>query len=220
MALIDSYRHKGLRRKMIIALREKGIRDEVILDAMSKVPRHYYLDSAFADHAYENKPFPIEAEQTISQPYTVAYMTALLQVAEGQKILEIGTGSGYQACILSELGTEVHSIERHEVLYQSASKMLHEMGYTQVKLYLGDGYAGLPEVAPFDRIIVTAGAPEVPVALRMQLKIGGIMVIPVGKDQQVMMRIIRVSETEWKDEKYDNFKFVPFLAGVNKLKVN
>lgn len=214
--MTDSYRHKGLRRRMIELLREKGISDEQVLAAMGRIPRHFFLDSAFADHAYENKPFSIEAGQTISQPYTVAYMTALLALEPNMKVLEIGTGSGYQACVLAELNVEVHTIERHEVLYQTAKKQLAKMAYTEprVHTYLADGYAGLEKEAPFDRIIVTAGASEVPVALRQQLKIGGMMVIPVGSEQQVMMRIVRVSQTEWRDERFEQFRFVPFLKGV------
>jgi protein-L-isoaspartate(D-aspartate) O-methyltransferase len=216
--MIDSYRHKGLRKRMIALIREKGITDERVLAAMGKIPRHFFLDSAFADHAYENKPFPIDAEQTISQPYTVAYMSQMALITPGLKVLEIGTGSGYQACVLAEMGAEVFSIERHEVLHLSAKEQLANMGYGHVQLYYGDGYAGAPEVAPFDRILVTAGAPEVPVALRMQLAIGGSMVIPVGIDGQVMMRITRTAHLEWKDEPFDRFKFVPFLEGISDMR--
>jgi protein-L-isoaspartate(D-aspartate) O-methyltransferase len=217
MAVIDSYRHKGLRKRMVALLQEKGIKDERVLAVMMQIPRHFFLDSAFVEHAYENKPFPIEAEQTISQPYTVAYMTVLLEVEPGQKILEIGTGSGYQASVLAELGADVHTIERHEILSQTARAQLNAMGYERIHTYYGDGYLGLESEAPFDRIIVTAGAPEVPTALRLQLRVGGSMVIPVGKDQQVMMRITRTSETNWKDERFAQFRFVPFLKGVSGL---
>jgi protein-L-isoaspartate(D-aspartate) O-methyltransferase len=212
--MIDSYRHKGLRKRMVALLEEKGITDQHVLGAMLKIPRHFFLDSAFAEHAYENKPFPIESEQTISQPFTVAYMSALLNVQTGQKVLEIGTGSGYQASVLAELGAEVHTIERHEILSQTARTQLNAMGYERIQTYYGDGYLGLESEAPFDAIIVTAGAPEVPVALRLQLRVGGCMVIPVGPDQQIMMRITRTSESNWRDEKLDAFRFVPFLKGT------
>jgi protein-L-isoaspartate(D-aspartate) O-methyltransferase len=217
MKMTDSYRHKGLRKRMVETIFEMGIRNEQVLEVMRRIPRHFFLDSAFVEHAYENKPFPIEAEQTISQPYTVAYMTDLLQVVAGQKILEIGTGSGYQASVLSALGAEVHSIERHEVLHLQSAKQLAQMGYADIKLYLGDGYVGLASEAPYDRIIVTAGAPQIPDALRMQLKIGGMMVIPVGVKDQVMIRTTRVSTDKWHDERFQNFRFVPFLKGVSRV---
>jgi protein-L-isoaspartate(D-aspartate) O-methyltransferase len=215
MTMLDSYRHKGLRKRMVEMLIEKGIKKNEVLDAMRVVPRHFFLDSAFAEHAYDNKPFPIAADQTISQPYTVAYMTSLLNIEPGHKVLEIGTGSGYQASVLAQMGAEVHTIERHEVLSHAATDQLSKMGYENIKTYHGDGYKGLEHEAPFDRIIVTAGAPEVPVALREQLRIGGIMVIPMGPDaHQVMMCITRETEHQWRDEKHDIFRFVPFLKGT------
>ncbi len=214
--MIDSYRHKGLRKRMIRLLVEKGITHKGVLEAMAKVPRHFFLDSAFADHAYENKPFPIEAGQTISQPYTVAYMSQMADVKPGMKVLEIGTGSGYQACILAELGAEVWSIERHEILYLQAKTRLSSMGYAHIMLSHGDGYAGLPEQAPFDRIVVTAGAPEIPTVLRQQLSIGGVMIIPVGLELQVMMRITRTHTDQWLDEGFKQFRFVPFVSGTTR----
>lgn len=215
--MIDSYRHKGLRKRMIQLLRDKGINHAGVLAAMATIPRHFFLDSAFADHAYENKPFPIEAEQTISQPYTVAYMSQMADVQPGMKVLEIGTGSGYQACVLAEMGAEVWSIERHEVLHLQAKKQLASMGYERIRLSHGDGYAGMAEHAPFDRIVVTAGAPEIPTALRLQLAIGGMMIIPVGVEQQVMMRITRTHTDQWRDERFEQFRFVPFVGGTTRI---
>lgn len=214
----DSYRHKGLRKRMVDALRRRGIHDEAVLAAMNAVPRHFFLEKAFEEHAYEDKPFPIGHEQTISQPFTVAYQSALLNVKTGDRVLEIGTGSGYQAAILAALGAKVYTVERQEALYFSAKKLLAEMGFREVKCYFRDGTKGLPEYAPYDKIIVTAGAPVVPEALKQQLAVGGILVIPVGEEVQYMYRIERISETEFKEEVLDAFRFVPFLEGVKKKK--
>lgn len=216
ISLNDTYRHKGLRKRLVDDLRRRGISDEAVLSAISSVPRHYFLDKAFEEHAYEDKPFPIGHEQTISQPFTVAYQSALLDVKPRDRVLEIGTGSGYQAAILAVLGARVFTVERQEALYQSAKALMEQMGYGNVRCFFRDGTKGLPEFAPYDRIIVTAGAPVVPEALKQQLAIGGILVIPVGEDVQYMYRITRLSETEYKEDVFDAFRFVPFLEGVKK----
>lgn len=195
-------------------LREKGIRDERVLEAIGRVPRHFFLEKAFAEWAYQDKPFPIGCEQTISQPYTVAFQSSLLEVNKRDKVLEIGTGSGYQAAVLALLGARVFSIERHRPLYLQAKKMLRLLGLTGVRCYHRDGYKGLAEMAPFHRILVTAGAPEVPAALKEQLAIGGMLVIPVGDKDQRMLRIIRRGENEWETEDHGDFRFVPFLPGT------
>ena len=213
----DTYRHKGLRRKLINELRRKGIRDENILAAMDAIPRHFFLDKAFEEWAYQDKAFPIGNEQTISQPYTVAYQTDLLEVKKRDKIMEIGTGSGYQAALLAALGTRVYTIERQEALHKKAKALLSKLGFGHIRFYFKDGYKGLPEFAPFDKILITAGASTVPETLKHQLKIGGILVVPVGdSDVQRMYKVTRVSETEFLEEKLDNFRFVPFLKGVRK----
>jgi protein-L-isoaspartate(D-aspartate) O-methyltransferase len=210
----DTYRHQGLRKRLIAELRKKGITDELVLSAMSQLPRHVFLEKAFEEWAYQDKAFPIGCEQTISQPYTVAFQSSLLEVEKRQKILEIGTGSGYQAAVLSLMGGRVFTIERHKPLYLKAKQTLAGLGLGGIRFYHRDGYKGLPEFAPFDRIIVTAGAPEVPEALKVQLKIGGKLVIPVGEKHQRMMRICRRSENEWIEEDFGDFRFVPFLPGV------
>jgi len=208
----DGYKHRGLRRKLVQSIRKKGINDESVLTALNTVPRHFFFDDAFLNHAYQDKAFPIAEEQTISQPYTVAFQTELLAVSKGNSILEIGTGSGYQASILCEMGARVYSIEYNQVLYRSAKKMLHSMGYHPV-LKHGDGSKGWSLHAPYDGIIVTAGAPDVPQDLKDQLSLGGKLVIPVGNNMsQVMMRVSRLSEKEFKTEKFDYFAFVPLLG--------
>jgi protein-L-isoaspartate(D-aspartate) O-methyltransferase len=211
MILKDLPRHKGLRNQLVTGIREKGIKDKNVLDAMAKIPRHMFMDSGFVDFAYQDKPFPIAADQTISQPYTVAYQTELLCVKPNDKILEIGTGSGYQTAVLIEMGAEVYSIERQKELYDIAKRSLPKLGYVPKKLVFGDGYLGLPENAPFDGIIVTAGAPFVPKPLLSQLKIGGRLVIPVGEDVQVMTQFIRKSEKKFEKHEFDDFRFVPML---------
>ena len=211
----DTYRHKGLRKKLSELVAEKGIRDQRILDAIATVPRHLFMDSSFLEFAYEDKPFPIGSGQTISQPYTVAFQTELLEVRKGEKILEIGTGSGYQACILMELGARVYTIERQKALYLKSKALFQNMGYKPRLQTYGDGYKGLPAWAPFDKIIVTAGAPFIPAPLIEQLKIGGVLVIPVGDDVQIMKRLIKINETETKVEEHGLFKFVPLLNDKN-----
>ena len=212
----DLYRHKGMRNQLVDSIEHKGIKDVRILRAMRKIPRHLFLDKAFEEWAYKDVPFPIGNEQTISQPYTVAYQTDLLEVESGMKVLEIGTGSGYQACVLSEMGAKVYTIERHEALFLKTNKLLKELGYTRIRTFLGDGYKGLKRFAPFDRIIVTAGASEIPSALLDQLTIEGILVIPVGAEDQTMIRITRKTEKEYQQETFGRFRFVPFLKGVSR----
>jgi protein-L-isoaspartate(D-aspartate) O-methyltransferase len=212
----DTYRHKGMRRRLVETLSKKGIKDEKVLEAIAALPRHFFLDKAFEDHAYQDKAFPIGSDQTISQPYTVAHMTELLEVSKRQKVLEVGTGSGYQACILAHLGARVYTIERQKELYELAKTFLPAIGYPQIRLFYRDGYKGLPEYAPFERIIVTAGAPYVPDALREQLSIGGVMVIPVGEEEQTMYRIRRIAANLYEDEPLGPFRFVPFVEGLNE----
>lgn len=211
---VDTYRHKGLRRKLIESVREKGIRSEAVLEAMGRVPRHFFLDKAFDEWAYQDTAFPIECDQTISQPYTVAFQTELLDVRPGMKVLEVGTGSGYQACVLAELGCRVYTIERHEPLYKLTSMLLKEIGYRQVRTFYGDGYQGLPRYAPFERILVTAGAPEIPQALLDQLSVGGKLVIPVGQGEtQKMLLVTRTSDDQYDRQELGDFRFVPLLKG-------
>ncbi|MBK6993575.1 MAG: protein-L-isoaspartate(D-aspartate) O-methyltransferase [Lewinellaceae bacterium] len=214
--MTDNYRHKGQRKRMVDALRRRGISDEAVLAAMAAVPRHFFLDRDFEDHAYEDKPFPIGCEQTISQPFTVAYQTVHLNIKNGDRVLEIGTGSGYQAAILAALGAKVFTVERQEVLYFNTKNLLDELGFKTVKCFFRDGSKGLAEKAPFDKIIVTAGAPVVPEPLKEQLAIGGILVIPVGESVQKMLKIKRISATEFQEERLDDFRFVPFLEGVSR----
>ncbi|NRB61563.1 MAG: protein-L-isoaspartate(D-aspartate) O-methyltransferase [Saprospiraceae bacterium] len=209
----DTYRHRGLRRMLIESLRKKGIHNDQVLDAMTTIPRHFFIDKAFEEKAYQDIAFPIGNEQTISQPYTVALMTDLLQIEKRHKVLEIGTGSGYQATILAKLGARVYTIERQEELFNRTQQLLSHLGYPQIRMYWRDGYKGLPEFAPFDRIIVTAGAPEYPELLAQQLKENGIMVVPIGKEEQTMHRITRLEGNNFKDETLVSCKFVPFLKG-------
>ncbi len=211
MILKDLPKHKGLRNQLVATIKAKGIKDEAVLAAIKKIPRHLFMDSSFIDFAYQDKPFPIAAEQTISQPYTVAFQTELLEVKPNDKILEIGTGSGYQTAVLIELGAEVYSIERQKELFALSKKFLPKVGYVPKKLEFGDGYLGMPSAAPFDGIIVTAGAPYVPKPLLSQLKIGGKLVIPVGEDAQVMTLIIRKGETKFEKHELGDFRFVPML---------
>lgn len=213
--MVDNYRHKGLRKKLVETLRNKGVKDERILAAIGKIPRHAFLDRAFEDWAYQDAAFPIGNEQTISQPYTVAYQTDLLQIKPKDKVLEIGTGSGYQAVILAEMGAKVYTIERQKALYEKTTKLLRDMGYGQIRMFLKDGMEGLERFAPFDKILVTAAARTVPKALKEQLAIGGLLVIPVGEeDGQVMYRLTRIDQTKYKTEKFDYFRFVPLLKGI------
>jgi protein-L-isoaspartate(D-aspartate) O-methyltransferase len=216
--MTDNYRHKGLRKKLIQSLRRngRGITDERILEVMSQIPRHFFLDKAFEEKAYEDCAFPIGCAQTISQPFTVAFQTQLLEVKKRDKVLEIGTGSGYQAVVLASLGARVFTIERQETLFKRTRQLLNKLGFAGVRMYFKDGYKGLPEFAPFDKILVTAGAPEIPKKLLEQLKIGGVLVIPVGFKIQKMLKITRTSEDEYKEENWGDFRFVPFLEGVEK----
>jgi protein-L-isoaspartate(D-aspartate) O-methyltransferase len=208
----DTFRHKGLRKKLIDLLRTKGIADDNVLNAMNIIPRHYFFDSSFLEFAYEDKAFPIGSGQTISQPYTVAFQSELLKVEKGMRILEVGTGSGYQASILAEMGARVYTIERQKLLYDTLKALDPPLHY-RIRLFYGDGYAGLPAHAPFDRILITAAAPYIPEALVNQLAPGGILVAPVGKgDSQIMTRILKISETEIKTETHGTFRFVPMLT--------
>ena len=204
-----------MRRHLVEQLRNKGITDEEVLSAIGSVPRHLFMDSGFESHAYQDKAFPIAAEQTISQPYTVAFQSQLLQVQKGQSVLEIGTGSGYQTAVLNLLGADVYSIERQHQLYRYSMRQLPKLGYRSKKLVFGDGYKGLPEFGPFDRILVTAGAKEVPKALLNQLVIGGRMVIPVGTETQEMILMVRTSAKEFEKQKHGTFRFVPMLTDKN-----
>ncbi len=213
----DTYYHKGMRRRLVDELKQKGISDEKVLQAIDALPRHFFLDKAFEEQAYEDKAFPIGQEQTISQPYTVAFQTQLLGVETGDRILEIGTGSGYQAAILGLLGAEVFTIERQEALYQKTKLFLKQIGIHRVKCFFGDGNDGLPSFAPFHKILVTAGSTEIPDKLLQQLHIGGTMVIPVGSSEQKMKQIIKMDATKIKIETYGTFKFVPFQKGINKM---
>lgn len=212
--LEDNFQHKGLRKKLVEEIRRKGIRDENVLNALMAVPRHWFLDSVFLQHAYQDKAFPIEEGQTISQPYTVAFQTELLQIQPMQSVLEIGTGSGYQACILAELGAKVYTIEYNETLFRKARRMIDILRYDKkVQCFHGDGSQGLLAYAPYDAILVTAGAPAVPESLLFQLKTGGRLVIPVGNHQtQKMMRITRKGEKQFTQEEFDHFSFVPLLG--------
>jgi len=209
--MTDNYRHKGLRKKLVETVRQKGIKDETVLEAIENIPRHFFMDSSFLEFAYKDKAFPIGSGQTISQPYTVAFQTELLEVKKGDKILEIGTGSGYQACVLAELGAKVFSIERQKKLYQKTKEFLPSIGY-RIKTFYGDGFKGLPAFQPFDKIIITAGAPHIPEDLIKQLKVGGILVIPEGTGGiQIMKRIIKLSENKFETQEHGTFSFVPLL---------
>lgn len=208
--MLDTFKHKGLRKKLIEELRLKGIENQDVLDAIDRIPRHLFLENAFLEFAYQDKAFPIGAGQTISQPYTVAFQSELLKIKKGDKVLEIGTGSGYQTCVLLELGAKVCTIERQRTLYDKTRLLLPKLGYGP-KFFYGDGYKGLPINAPFDKIIVTAGAPKIPEDLLLQIKVGGIMVIPVGNEDQEMLTLTKISETEVVKKSYGNFKFVPLL---------
>ena len=211
----DNYRHKGLRKNLVEDLRNKGITDENVLNAINNVPRHVFLDSSFLEFAYQDKAFPIGSGQTISQPFTVAFQTSLLKITKGVKVLEIGTGSGYQACVLAEMGAKVFSIERQRKLYMKTKAFLAEFRYN-IKTFLGDGNKGLPTYGPFDRIIITAAAPEIPQNLIDQLKVGGMMVIPLSENEncQTMLRLTKQEDGSMKRETYGDFRFVPMLKGV------
>lgn len=211
----DNYRHKGMRKNLVEELRNKGITNENVLNAINNVPRHVFLDSSFLEFAYQDKAFPIGSGQTISQPFTVAFQTSLLEITKGVKVLEIGTGSGYQACVLAEMGAKVFSIERQRKLYMKTKAFLAEFRYN-IKTFLGDGNKGLPTYGPFDRIIITAAAPEIPQNLIDQLKVGGMMVIPLSENEncQTMLRLTKQEDGSMKRETYGDFRFVPMLKGV------
>ena len=211
----DTAKHQGLRNQLAKVLEEKGITDKNVLEAIKKIPRHLFLNSSFEDFAYQDKAFPIAAGQTISQPYTVAFQSQLLQVKKDDKILEIGTGSGYQTAVLCMLGAKVYSVERQNELFKITSALLPKMGIRPKHLSFGDGYKGLPNFAPFDSILVTAGAPIIPKPLMAQLKIGGRLVIPLGEGEQIMTMLIRKNETQFEKHEFGEFRFVPLLEDKN-----
>ena len=213
----DNYRHKGMRRSLVEELKNKGISDENVLNAINAVPRHVFLDSSFLDFAYQDKAFPIGSGQTISQPFTVAFQSSLLEIKKNMKVLEIGTGSGYQACVLAAMGAKVFSIERQRKLYTKTKAFLAEFPY-RIKMFLGDGNKGLPTYGPFDRIIITAAAPEIPQALIDQLKVGGMMVIPLSENEscQTMLRLTKQEDGSLSREEHGDFRFVPMLKGVGE----
>lgn len=213
-AIEDTYLHKGLRKKMVDGIREKGISDELVLSAISMVPRHFFLDSAFEKHAYEEKAFPIGEDQTISHPYTVAYQSQLLQIKPFEKVLEVGTGSAYQACVLAELKAKVFTIERQKKLFDSNKEFKYLNGYKSIKQFYGDGYEGLPTYGPFDKILITAAAPFIPEKLVAQLKPNGMIVLPLNEgDFQRMHRITKMQDGSLQEEKFEEFSFVPMLVG-------
>jgi protein-L-isoaspartate(D-aspartate) O-methyltransferase len=213
--LKDTSKHQGLRNQLVSLLKEKGIVDATVLNAILKIPRHLFLNSSFEDYAYQDKAFPIGAGQTISQPYTVAFQSQLLEVKKDHKILEIGTGSGYQTAVLCVMGAKVYSVERQTELFKQTSALLPKLGIRPKHLSFGDGYKGLPNHAPFDSIIVTAGASIIPQALMAQLKIGGRLVIPLGEENQIMTLLIRKNETQFEKHELGDFKFVPLLENKN-----
>lgn len=212
--MVDSFKHQGLRRKLVAQLKEKGIENKAVLEAIDKIPRHFFMDNAFLEFAYQDdKAFPIACGQTISQPYTVAFQTQLLDPQKNEKVLEIGTGSGYQSCVLAEMGVKLFTMERFRELHDQAKKQFERLGYKTIKSFFGDGFKGHPAFAPFDKILVTCGAPIIPQALVDQLKIGGLMVIPVGSgSEQIMTTVLKKSSTETEIIELTKFKFVPMLA--------
>ncbi|MEC3966952.1 protein-L-isoaspartate(D-aspartate) O-methyltransferase [Flagellimonas halotolerans] len=211
----DTLKHRGMRKNLAEIVAAKGVADKKVLEAIKTIPRHLFLDSGFEDHAYQDKAFPIGADQTISQPYTVAFQTELLEVKPNAKILEIGTGSGYQTAVLLHLRAKVYTIERQLELFKTTRLFFNKMHYRPKKMIFGDGYKGLPEEAPFDGIIVTAGAPEVPRPLLSQLKVGGRLVIPVGVNEQIMTLYVRKSKKEFEKKEFGSFRFVPLLEDKN-----
>lgn len=215
MRLKDTPKHQGLRNQLAKTLEEKGIHDQNVLEAIKKIPRHLFLNSSFEDFAYQDKAFPIGAGQTISHPFTVAFQSQLLEVKKEDKILEIGTGSGYQTAVLCVMGAKVFSIERQNELFKTTSLLLPKLGIRPKHLSFGDGYKGLPQFAPFDSIIVTAGAPFIPQPLMAQLKIGGKLVIPLGTEHQIMTMLIRKNETQFEKHEFGEFRFVPLLENKN-----
>jgi protein-L-isoaspartate(D-aspartate) O-methyltransferase len=215
----DNYLHKGLRKQLVQSLREKGISDEKVLAAIESIPRHFFLDPAFERQAYEDRAFPITAGQTISQPYTVAYQTQLLDLQKYDKVLEIGTGSAYQACVIAEMGVPLFTVERQKALFDYVGQFFFIKRYPGIKRFYGDGFEGLPSYAPFDKIIITCGAPFVPPRLIEQLKPGGIMIAPIGDDgRQKMVRITKDADGNIVEEEMGDFSFVPMLHGKDKTK--
>jgi len=212
----DDFKHQGRRKQLVKLLREKGIEDESVLKAINKVPRHLFIDSAFGEYAYQDKAFPIAAGQTISHPFTVAFQTELLHVHKGDKILEVGTGSGYQAAVLVAMGAEVYTIERQKELFDFSQRIFRKIHISPKYAIYGDGYKGLPSFAPFDRIIVTAGSSTIPKTLLKQLKIGGVMVIPIGNKNQMMTTFLRVSEKDFEQMEFGDCQFVPMLERKEK----
>lgn len=213
----DTYRHKGMRKKLMDILREKGITNEAVLAAMNNIPRHFFLDTALDNIAYEDRAFPISDGQTISQPYTVAFQTQLLQVKAQDKVLEIGTGSIYQATVLAEIGAKVFTIERQKNLFDKSKLYVFRGKYPNLKFFYGDGFEGLPTFAPFDKVIITAAAPYIPPKLIAQLKTGGMMVIPVDQgEQQRMLRLTKNADGSYMEEAFQNFSFVPMLKGKER----
>jgi protein-L-isoaspartate(D-aspartate) O-methyltransferase len=215
LTLKDTAKHQGLRNQLVSLLQQKGITDKNVLDAISKIPRHLFLNSSFEDYAYQDKAFPIGAGQTISQPYTVAFQSQLLEVKKDDKVLEIGTGSGYQTAVLYAMGAKVYSVERQNELFKKTCVLFPKLGIRPKHLSFGDGYKGLPLHAPFDSIIVTAGAPIIPKPLMAQLKIGGRLVIPLGEDVQIMTLLIRKNATQFEKHEFGEFRFVPLLEDKN-----
>ncbi|MEO7315081.1 MAG: protein-L-isoaspartate(D-aspartate) O-methyltransferase [Ginsengibacter sp.] len=212
----DTYRHKGLRKKLIDSLKEKGITDEKVLEAMMNIPRHYFLDTALEQIAYQDRAFPIGEGQTISQPYTVAFQTQLLQIQPYDKVLEIGTGSAYQAIVLAEMGVHVYTIERQKKLFDLTKNFILRSKYPNIKFFYGDGFEGLPTYAPFDKILITAAAPIIPPKLVEQLKFGGKMVIPLDDNGvQKMLRLTKLEDGSMEEERFSDFSFVPMLKGRN-----
>jgi protein-L-isoaspartate(D-aspartate) O-methyltransferase len=211
---VDTYKHKGLRQRLIKTLKDKGITDESVLQAIEHLPRHFFLDSAFQEIAYEDRAFPIAEGQTISQPYTVAYQTQLLNLKPQLKVLEIGTGSAYQACVLAAMKVQVYTIERQKKLFDENKKFDLLKQFNNIKFFFGDGFEGLPTYGPFDRVLITAAAPIVPPKLLKQLKVGGFMIIPFGEGEtQVMQSITKISDLEYETKSFENFSFVPMLSG-------
>ena len=212
---VDAAIHQGQRKQLVAFLEEKGIRDPLVLKALLAVPRHWFMDPGLVSHAYKNKAYPIAAEQTISHPYTVAFQSELIDCQKGDKVLEIGTGSGYQTAVLQALGVQIYTIERQRELFKKTQRLFAQIGLRPKQVLLGDGYLGLPEDGPFDAIIVTAGAPYLPKALLSQLKIGGRLVIPIGEDPQIMYRYTRTGEKHFDKETFGEFRFVPMLKDKN-----
>ncbi len=212
--LKDTYRHKGLRKLLISELRTKGIKNERILEAFWHIPRHFFVAQIFEEHVYQDKAFPIDCGQTISQPLTVAIQSELMDIQKGDKVLEIGLGSGYQAAVLHYLGAKVYSIERHEKLFLQTTALLNQIGFHRVRTFHGDGMKGLDTRAPFDKILVTAGARKIPKSLLAQVKVGGYLIIPIGEEEQQMYKITRTTKTKFISENYGTFRFVPLLSGT------